>query len=355
MFCLYTVAFALKKYVFTDLLDADIFIIAIAIIVMMINQSLSFWLMKINEIKILSFSRFIQAGAIILFQILFHLIYTLNDFGLQFGFILGSLMAVCFVCTSLWRKNRLPRLSRDPVTILRSAGQYIDFPRKSLPAAALNAASTQLPVILFGKLFGNVFVGHYNLATRVLNVPMSAIGQAVGQIYLQQTAINKDNPAAISDVTILIYKRMLLLGAIPTLIVALAGPQLFSTILGSEWFDAGVYAQILSPWFLIVFVASPLTGILTSLELHNENLSFNIFLFISRIATILIGFWLFNNNYLTLISFSAIGFLFWIVYVDFLLRSAELNRRSYIRYTLVVLGGTLIVSMISILANRSYM
>src|SRR5690606_23463880 len=60
--------------------------------------------------------------------------------------------------------------------------------------------------------------------------------------------------------------RLLLIGLPIAGLAALLGPHAFAFVFSAEWTEAGVYARLLAPLFLVQFVASPLSQTLNVLE-----------------------------------------------------------------------------------------
>ena len=50
---------------------------------------------------------------------------------------------------------------------------------------------------------------------------------------------------------------MLAMGALPAAFLFIAGPWLFSLLLGERWITAGEYTAVLAPWLLAMFAAAP--------------------------------------------------------------------------------------------------
>ena len=59
---------------------------------------------------------------------------------------------------------------------------------------------------------------------------------------------------------------LFVIGIIPLSIIGILGPQIFSFAFGAKWCEAGEYVQILAPFFLLMFVVSPLTTALIIAE-----------------------------------------------------------------------------------------
>ena len=79
---------------------------------------------------------------------------------------------------------------------------------------------------------------------------------------------------------------MLIVAIIPSLTLLIAGPALFSLVLGSQWSDAGTYARCMSIMVLFQFVNFPLVHTLNILEKQIWQLIWDGFNFILGIGGI---------------------------------------------------------------------
>ena len=75
--------------------------------------------------------------------------------------------------------------------IIRST--YIDFPKVNLPHA-LTDMIRELLIVFFILLFYNKSVlGSYDFSFKMLKLPLTIIGSAIGQVYFQKIAIKRNN------------------------------------------------------------------------------------------------------------------------------------------------------------------
>ena len=66
-------------------------------------------------------------------------------------------------------------------------------------------------------------------------------------------------------------------------------PDIFSFAFGQEWFDAGIYARILTPYFFLAFITIPLTHLFYILERTGTYLAIQALLLISVLAGLYLG------------------------------------------------------------------
>jgi len=115
------------------------------------------------------------------------------------------------------------------------------------------------------------------------------IAQAVGQVFLSRAAGLAREPERLRRLTERTALVLFACGLPVFATVALSGPWLFATIMGSQWEQAGRYAQVLAPWFVFWVVSNPLSGLLSVREWQGSALAFAGFEFSLRLGSLLIG------------------------------------------------------------------
>jgi O-antigen/teichoic acid export membrane protein len=182
-----------------------------------------------------------------------------------------------------------------------------------------NIIGRQLPALLFAILFGPAIAGMYALSHRVLSLPSRLVGQAIGDVFLSSASasLRRDN---LGLLVAKVHERLAHIAMAPTLVLVLAGPELFALVFGSNWELAGKFAQWLAPFLYMTFVTSPLTRVFSVLEKQVHEVAFQGALLVIRFSGLLIGAWI--GEPLIAVALFAIGsafcymlFLWWIVVV----------------------------------------
>jgi len=162
------------------------------------------------------------------------------------------------------------------------------FPIYSSWGALINAASWQLPVLMLGAFFSPAIVGLYSLGFRLIQMPMSLVGEAISQVLFQRMSEEKSSKE-IQRLVAGIFRRLLLVGLLPSMVLMVIGADLFAFVFGENWREAGVYVQILAPWAVIWFISSPLSTIYVVQEKQKNELFMHGLIFVVRIVAIAIG------------------------------------------------------------------
>ena len=167
----------------------------------------------------------------------------------------------------------------------QQASRYRKFPLYSTWTALFNTASLQLAPIMFVAIYGAAVAGLYALTLRILSMPGSLIGNAVGSVFLSSApAARRDG--TLKDLVEKLHARLAMAGALPLMVLLFFGPDLFELVFGAEWRKAGVYAQWMAPWIYLQFQWSPLSMLSSVLELQGQALISQILTFVARFGAL---------------------------------------------------------------------
>lgn len=123
---------------------------------------------------------------------------------------------------------------------------------------AVAACYSRLPVLAIGWLFGPAIVGFYAMATRFTVIPAQLVAKAIGDVYRQRATVEYNNFGSFDR----LMRRTLFvttsLAIAPYSIGIIFAPVLFVWILGYQWQEAGIFAQILMIGGVISFVVTPI-------------------------------------------------------------------------------------------------
>ncbi|NMA32135.1 MAG: oligosaccharide flippase family protein, partial [Candidatus Methanofastidiosa archaeon] len=212
------------------------------------------------------------------------------------------------------------------------AAKYRNFPLYTAPVVLINTISLQIPAIILAYYFGPVVVGFYGLTYRVLIAPMNLIGRSFSQVFFPK-ATEDNRSGELGQITQKVFSKLFLLGFIPMLLFVGVAPDIFIFLFGLSWHTAGIYAQILCPWFFFQFISSPLTSIFYILEKQQIFLFWNIGLLCSRIIVISIG-GLMKSQMIAIILLGGSGVLMYgllIVIIFYITGSGRAALKSLIR------------------------
>jgi len=203
--------------------------------------------------------------------------------------IFGSAVSNLVLGGQIWRDDR--KVFRNSISfegMKEGLSRHRRFPIFDSWSALLNSASLQLPVFLLSVFFSPVVVGYYAICNRLLFLPSNLIGSSISQVFFQRSSVAKyeGNLSFVVETT---FIRLILIGLYPFLVLSIMGRELVIVALGLSWEEAGVFIQILSPWTLFVFISSPMSILLITLERQRIALFFNVTFFITRFLSLYVG------------------------------------------------------------------
>ena len=249
-------------------------------------QALSYWAIRRRAFGQLARTRFSQGAGQVITQVAAG-VAGAGAPGLLVGDLVGRVAGGGGLALLAWRERPAGRVTR--ASVVEAAVRYRRFPLLTTWSGVLNVGGLQLPSILFSAGFGAAAAGLYALSYKMLVLPTMLAGQAVGQVFLSRAAAVAQEPERLRQLTEH-TALALFAGGLPVFgAVALGGPRLFATVMGTEWEPAGRYAQLLAPWFALWLVSSPLSGLLSVREWQGSALAFSAIEFTLRLGALLAG------------------------------------------------------------------
>lgn len=231
--------------------------------------------------------------------------------GVKFGVVSllsGQVAGHASGCVSLMlrllRQRWRGMASVDTAALAEVAWRYKYFPLCGAWTGFLNTAGSQLPSILFAVMFSPAVAGIYALANRVLSVPAQLLGQATSDVFYSRAA-QAGREGKLGTLAAAIYSSLTHVAMPPTLVLVIAGPEIFRQVFGPAWEDAGVVAQWLAPWLYVEVLTSPLTSIFAVLDKLGTRLIYEIAALAVRVAAIIAG--AFVGDVITAVAFLTAG------------------------------------------------
>jgi len=303
-----------------------LYFVPLSVLLIGIYQSFNYWFTRKKRFKSVSISKVSQSTARAATTILLGFL-KFGSAGLITGDLVGRAIATLVLSWQAWKedKNKTKFISKE--RIKENAKRYRDFPKYSTVNSLLNTASNQIPIFLLTSFFSATITGFYSLGNRIVSIPMGLLGRSVAQVFYEKASKTYNEKGDLYGLVKNVYIKLAKIGIIPFVLVFIIAPDLFAIIFGSEWKEAGVYTQILIPWLFIMFLNSPITGILAILRKLEKYVIFEAFLFLSRTLSITLGFYIFNDPTISIILFSSVSAIFNVFLLFYLL---HISRRAYV-------------------------
>ena len=227
--------------------------------------------------------------------------------------------------------------------------EYKNFPLFSSWSTLANAISPQVPTFLLAYYYGTSVVGYFSLANQVVNMPMGLLGAAIQQVFFQKIseAKNGKNAGEIKVIVGEVYKKLILIGVFPMILLLILGEEIFTFAFGKSWHISGVYIKILVPWIFLVFLSLPISALYMIFDKQRVWFTFSMILLISRVLALVIG-GTYGGPEFALGLFSFTGIIFWLWNNAYLLNLAGISKKESVE---VLVKYTTIGLIISIPLN----
>ncbi len=210
--------------------------------------------------------------------------------GMKVSSLTGTALGTYFHLHYLWgQKDKLHLRGKEARSRMKKvAVKYRRQPLFAAPSYFVQTASFQVLNFLIEMLYGFATFGIYSLAYRMLNVPITLIGNNVARVLFFKNAAEEYNTTGGYRKSLLTTTLALTAIAIPMVILlCLLSPWLFSLFFGEAWRMSGVYAIYQAPMYGVRLVVQPLTQALVICRKQNIELFIQgAFLICSAIAFI---------------------------------------------------------------------
>lgn len=139
--------------------------------------------------------------------------------------------------------------------------RYRRFPTYSTLESLCNTGGMQIPVILIAGLASGPEAGYLMLAMFIMQAPMALIGTSVNQVFASR-APAEFRAGRLGHFALDVYTGLLKSGAGPLMFAGIVAPAAFEIIFGREWGRAGVLVSWMTGWFVLQFLAVPISLVL---------------------------------------------------------------------------------------------
>ena len=208
-----------------------------------------------------------------------------KSYGLPAAAIISQVAVLVHLLVGLGRARSV-RPSRALWSVLR---KYKDFPLLQMPSNILRGAGQQLPIVMISGYFGLTFLGHYSMAQRILYVPITLVGGAMGQVHFQRASELSNSGEDIGLLTYRVVRSIMLLVFFPLLLLAAFGGVFLERLLGPEWALAGTMAQIRAMEFLFVSGMFSISYVFVIIKRQRVNLVYTIATLLLNVSVVVVA------------------------------------------------------------------
>jgi teichuronic acid exporter len=258
-----------------------LYLLPISVFCTGLNLTFSAYSNREKLFRILSVNRVLGSLASVTVTIFLPLFLS-GETGLLFGLIAGQIVNGFLLGIRIKRATDISlRTMFSNQKIIRK--KYQNFPRFSLPTDLLNNLTNQFPVLLINSFAGQTTTGLFNMCNRLLYMPQIFVANSLGEVFRQRASHDFNHIGSFREIYLKTIKTLILFSVLPFLVLITWGPDLFAFFLGQQWREAGSFARIMAPLFLLRFINSPLSYSLYIVGKLRFDLTMTVYLNLSTI------------------------------------------------------------------------
>lgn len=246
-----------------------------------------------------------------------------------YGYFIAHLISLFFSYINM--RRLLPKHSFlfSKEAFLELVRKYNRFIRYEMPANLFAYLRSQLPMILIKGLFGNVIAGYYSACTKILNIPMTFLANSMGKVFFQVASELRNNCRQAGEFALRNIKKAMKYGFLPNLIFLSLGDVVIHLLYGHEYDMSGEFMQIIPYVTFITFISITVQGIATILNRQKHLMVSLIIQSILCTFSFLIGTYLFESIFISLILYTISTVLTYLVYFCCLFASVHIPWKKF--------------------------
>ena len=198
----------------------------------------------------------------------------------------------------------------------------------------VNVVGQNMPQLFLSFYYSLNIVGFYTMAVSLLSLPISIVGAAVGQVFVQRGAQAKYN-GTLASFSEKAYYIMLTISMYPIMALSLLAPILFSLFLGTQWEESGLYAIVLSPKVAYSMTYFPLCMLYAIGDRIKQSFYHEMLLTLVMLCGLCVGNF-FENPVVAVLIYSIFSFTVMIWRITYILDHIGVERRKTMKISLSV-------------------
>lgn len=297
------------------------------------------WLNRDKQYNVLMRNPVINYSSVAFFSIVLGLI-GFKKYGYYFGITLGQFLTLVNMKFVLPKKMFYFNMTYYKQAITK----HMEFIKYQMPSQVSLQLRQQLPNLLIGSLFGNEILGYFSISQKLISIPITFIGQALGKVFYQTIAEMK---RAGREIGVFLKKNMnraMMIAVIPMILFAAFGDVAIVVFFGKEYELGGVISRIIVFRSLFTFISTSLAGIDIVTEQQKRTFQTCLMQTILVSASVVVGYYLTNSIIVTVclmvISFDMMQMWYFVkIYKSLGLSAIDYLKSAAMTLLIVALGA----------------
>lgn len=256
--------------------------------------------------------------------------------GLLFGAIIAQGCGSSTIIKRSLKEGLSSHISRTDIK--RAVIKYRNFPLYDMWTAVINVVGQNMPQLFLSFYYSLSTVGGYTMAASLLSLPISLVGSAIGQVFVQRGAQAKYD-GTLPVFSEKAYKIMLTLSMYPIGLISLLGPALFSIVLGKQWGNSGLYAIMLFPRVAYSMTYYPVCMLYAIGDRIKASFYHEVLLTIVMLAGLYLGN-LFKNPLVAILVYAVLSLIVMVWRMVYILNVVGVKVQNTLKSTLFIFSQT---------------
>ena len=253
------------------------------------NEIMKVWANRQKYYKLISINSILIALFVPLISISLGLVNN-GPLGLFVGLIFSQVLPSLILYFFLIKKDPQINYFSSYSNLLMIAKRYKDFPIYIVPSEFINKLANQLPVFMLSKFASLEVVAIYNLATRILGLPLQLLGGSVSEVFKKRAVEDYHKFKNYRIIFLKTLKSLFIISLMPVLVIMSFGPVLFKIVFGDEWYDSGELARILVWLFSFKLIVAPLSYAFYINNKLKEDFYLHLYMLLTNFIIFYVGF-----------------------------------------------------------------
>lgn len=312
-------------------------IVLLAFYIMTTNQinMLYAWLNRKERYNVLLFNPiiapFVNNGLVIVLGLL-----GFKNVGLYAGLIVSQFVTLLHMFQHMDKMDYRLKI-RDIKPIIQRNRDFILY---QYPASIMNNLVGNLPVQILSAYFGNVVVGYYSMAMKLLNIPANIISSSMSRVYFKEVTDIHHSDGNARAYTFKLCKIVMTIFLIPIIGILVLGNWAIPLFLGADWAPSVDYIKIMAIWNLFVIGANCTSGFSSIIGKQKINMLISAAKLVVLPTVMVVGSVLSANPYLTLIAYVVSYAVINAIYYEKLIGGDRALKYQYLKFS--VLFGAIV-------------
>lgn len=294
-----------------------VFYLPVTLAVLGIYYSCNYWLNRQKRYIRLAVNRVTQGVLFVVFNLGYAFVLPDRRFGLILGYLTAQIIVTLLLVFTVVKDYKRLQIKVSFNRIKELSIEYINFPKVSCISGIVNNLAVRLPVLLLGFFAGDAAVGQYSMMNRILGAPITVISEAIRDVFRQKASREYAANGECRKTFNTTLRTLALAAAIPFLVIFFGALPVLRLLFGSLWDTAGYFIMLMTPFYYIKFVISPLTFMTYIASRQGYDLRWQICLSIASVIGFGTGFLIGKNPYIMLLCYGIAQSILYFVYLRF--------------------------------------